>query len=90
MPKIKHDGKGGLKDHDGGPIRAGESVYSESLWQSRVKKMAGPDIDVEKDSAKKLEKKEQKFKAKLGIKADARKKPEKPDTPEKPKKEAKK
>ena len=49
MSKIRHDGKGVLTDHDGDPIKCGESVISEELWNLRVKKMVSQDIDNEKD-----------------------------------------
>lgn len=36
--KSKKLSAGGLKDDDGKPIKAGESVFSDSLWGKLVKK----------------------------------------------------
>ncbi len=34
--KIRHDGKGNLKKHDGSPVKAGESVFSKNLWDKLI------------------------------------------------------
>ncbi len=56
--KSKKKSAGGLKDDDGKPIRAGESVFSDSLWQKLVKKEK-----TEKLLKDKLKVKEEKIKA---------------------------